>query len=513
MGHKTVLFGLLFLVGICCVGCSDDILDPTDIGLFRPTPVVNVILDNLGVVDQPEETFANAEEPLPKDAIAANEDYSFGSGDVIRINIYELYEESVPFVNDYIVTETGNISIPDVGVVKAEGLTETQLEKVIEDFLSPDILVSPSVKVSLFESQRRTFSISGKGVLRGSRYQIPRHDFRLLDAIALAGGIEQFNVSNIYITREVTGEDPLEIDLMESKSLREPEKENKDDIEQDLEGVPEEEGLFNLISPSFSENTSVRSGAVVSASEMASEKELEMLAASALADSPDKSGAAESDDSVEEIEWIFKDGKYVPVPVKTSPDEENADQQTPTAESFAKKDDSSDSYGWDDIGSGGKQSRLIRIPVDKLYGGDPQYNIVIRPGDSVTVPVDMIGEFYVMGNFNNNGPINLTGRKMTLMRAVSAAGGLGELAWPKKVEITRMIGKDKQVTVLVDLDKIAKGTQPDIFIKPDDLINVGTHGSARFLSVLRNAFRATYGVGFIYDRNFVYGNQYYDRWQ
>jgi hypothetical protein len=54
----------------------------------------------------------------------------------------------------------------------------------------------------------------------------------------------------------------------------------------------------------------------------------------------------------------------------------------------------------------------------------------------------------------------------------------------------------------VNLKKIAEGTQPDFFIKPHDSINVGTHPSARWLAILRTAFRATYGFGFIYDRNF-----------
>ena len=55
---------------------------------------------------------------------------------------------------------------------------------------------------------------------------------------------------------------------------------------------------------------------------------------------------------------------------------------------------------------------------------------------------------------------------------------------------------------MIDLEKISNGTQPDFFIKQNEWINVGTHGTSRWLAVLRNAFRATYGFGFIYDRNF-----------
>jgi polysaccharide export outer membrane protein len=61
---------------------------------------------------------------------------------------------------------------------------------------------------------------------------------------------------------------------------------------------------------------------------------------------------------------------------------------------------------------------------------------------------------------------------------------------------------------MVDLDKIASGEQPDFFIKPNDLINVGTHPTSRWRAILRNAFRATYGFGFVYDRNFAYRDYY-----
>jgi protein involved in polysaccharide export with SLBB domain len=160
-------------------------------------------------------------------------------------------------------------------------------------------------------------------------------------------------------------------------------------------------------------------------------------------------------------------------------------------------------FGWEEIGTGGVQSRVIRIPVDKFQAGDPRYNIVIRPGDTIYVPVNIVGEFYVMGNLNRTGPIPLTGRPMTLKMAIATAGGFGPLAWPKRCEIIRRVGKDKEEIVMVDLDKIFSGEQPDFYIKVNDMINVGTHPTARWRAVLRNAFRATYGFGFVYDRNFA----------
>jgi hypothetical protein len=107
-----------------------------------------------------------------------------------------------------------------------------------------------------------------------------------------------------------------------------------------------------------------------------------------------------------------------------------------------------------------------------------------------------------MGNIAKPNFYALTGRPLTLKMAIGLAGGLGPLAQPKHCEVTRRIGRNKEETVMVNLDKIARGEQPDFFIKAHDLINIGTDVAAMWRYQLRNAFRATYGFGFIYDRNF-----------
>jgi hypothetical protein len=43
---------------------------------------------------------------------------------------------------------------------------------------------------------------------------------------------------------------------------------------------------------------------------------------------------------------------------------------------------------------------------------------------------------------------------------------------------------------------------PDVYLKPDDRINVGTNFWAYPLAVVRNGFRVSYGFGFVLDRNF-----------
>ncbi|MBN1817067.1 MAG: polysaccharide biosynthesis/export family protein [Sedimentisphaerales bacterium] len=514
----------VLLWALACVGCSNDAIDPKQIGRFQPVPVVNVILENLGVAEEPDPTYAGAEPPRPEDLISYEQDYVLGIGDVVRISIYELRREGFPFVNDYIVTESGRISIPDVGQVRAAGLTEKKLEDEIRDILSPSVLKNPSVSVLLLESQSRYFTIYGWGIGRSGRFPIPRTNFRLSDAIALGGDVGQFNVSHIFVARDV----PVDSEPIEAEDVYEtpfdstvPTREGIIPEIRTIEPAPKdtlEEEMLEIITP-FTRGNPPGGGVMIASAELAADSELEALAAPEPIDPARQPATLNetteselSDPTETRIEWIFEDGRWKPVRVR----DETA--QTPSVDRTGsiRGPKTEDIPVWDYTGWSAKRtrSRVIEIPVDKFKSGDPRYDVVIRPGDRISVPGDVVGEFYVTGNVNNGGTITLTGRPMTLKMAIAAAGGLNELAWPKKVEVVRRLGRNEaglmqEEIVMVDLEKIAKGLQPDFFIKPHDVVNVGTHGISRWLAVLRNAFRATYGFGFIYDRNFAdrdYGN-------
>ncbi len=199
----------LLALCVCAVGCDVKFWDPSQVGRFKPVPAVNVILDSLGVVEETPAAWEAGEDPKPADVVAYDTDYVFGPGDVVNISIFELFQEGILYANQFVITETGKLSIPDVGVVNAGGLTESQLEEEIKQILSPNILKSPSVTVTLFRSQSRLFSILGNGVPKPGLYDIPRYDYRLADALAIAGGISQFNISYIYVSRPITGKEAL----------------------------------------------------------------------------------------------------------------------------------------------------------------------------------------------------------------------------------------------------------------------------------------------------------------
>ena len=501
-----VLCGLFIFIS----GCYNNILDPTQIGRFEPTPKVNVILDSLGVADEPNPVYEGAEDPKPEDLIAYEQDYAFGPGDIIQVSIFELYRVGDIFVNRFVVTETGRISIPDVGIVQAEGLTESQLEQEIKDILSPTIIKNPSVTVTLVESQKRYFSVVGQGVRLSGRFQIPRYTFRLTDAISLTQEIQQFNLSYIYVSRDVPVNDYSTSSPDTTSSSNQSELNITPVVPS--ESSASENALFEMIRPS----ESLASGGILIASaEMATPEELEVMAAPEGIDPEslfEKSSqtvsqsAPKSPNTQESIEWIFEDGKWIPK-VRQNLISKSDSAITPPQTGTTLEEPTPPGYGLEDLGRVETMTRVIRIPVDRLLAGDPRYNIIIRPGDRITVPLDVIGEFWIMGNVNAQGAINLTGRPITLKQAVASAGGLGILAYPKKVEVIRRLGKNsagmmQEEIVLVDLDKISKGLQPDFFIKPNDLINVGTHGTSRWLYDLRNAFQPSYGFIFTYNRNF-----------
>ena len=519
----------LFALTIWSTGCGNKFFDPIQIGRFRPVPAENIILDSLGVAEETPLIREGTEEPLPIDVMVFETDYVFGPGDIVNVAIFELLQENRMFSSQYVINETGKISIPEVGTVEVTGLTESQLEEEIRQILSPSILKDPSVTVILLNSQRRVYSILGDGIPEDGRYAIPRYDFRLTDALARAGGISSFNISYIYVSRAVTGEE-VKTEAVKAEAVEQETTEQK----QPEQLIDAEQQMLEIIAPRAQRQQS-QNRLVIASAELATAKEL-AEAASPEGFEPSTSGSGQklnndkphtvgiehlrqsfaeparetidepiNSENVGRIEWIFQDGKWVPIQIVRPqrpagiPAEDKAETEK-TVEPLTKKIPAD--LDWDQIGTAGIQRRVIKIPADSLISGDPRYNIVIRPGDTIHVPVDIIGEFCIMGNVNRQGYVYLTGRPITLKMAIAAAGGLGPLAWPKRCEVTRRLDRYREETVMVDLEKIARGEQPDFFIKPNDLINVGTHPTARWRAVLRNAFRATYGFGFVYDRNF-----------
>lgn len=106
--------------------------------------------------------------------------YKLGSGDKIRVTVFGHEDLS----GEFEVDGSGNVSLPLIRNIKAEGLTPGQLEQIVADRLSPDYLVNPRVNVEVLNY--RPFYIYGE-VTRPGSYPFV-NGMTVVNAVAMAGG-------------------------------------------------------------------------------------------------------------------------------------------------------------------------------------------------------------------------------------------------------------------------------------------------------------------------------------
>jgi polysaccharide export outer membrane protein len=141
-------------------------------------------------------------------------DYQLGPGDLLTVHVVELNEiPSTP----YRVDAAGDIHIPVVGRIRAEGLTAAEVASVVRDHLKKE-LVDPDVTVSIAEFRSQPVSVVGAVANPGVQQLAGRKT--LLEMIVLAGGIRPEAGNRIVITRDLKyGRIPL-ADAMDDSSGR-----------------------------------------------------------------------------------------------------------------------------------------------------------------------------------------------------------------------------------------------------------------------------------------------------
>lgn len=122
-------------------------------------------------------------------------DYRLGSGDSIKISVYEEPELAL----EVRLNDAATISYPFLGEIQVSGLTVGQLEDSITTGLKGDYLVNPDVTVSVAEY--RQFYIHGEVESPGGFSYLP--GLTLRKAIALAGGFtERASRSKMFVIRD-----------------------------------------------------------------------------------------------------------------------------------------------------------------------------------------------------------------------------------------------------------------------------------------------------------------------
>lgn len=110
------------------------------------------------------------------------QEYKIGTSDLLAIKVFQADELS----QSVRVDPRGNISMPLIGSVRAEGLSQFQLQSAIAQKLKASYLQNPQVTVSIEEFTKQRVTVEGE-VQKAGVYPI-QGEITLLQSIALAGG-------------------------------------------------------------------------------------------------------------------------------------------------------------------------------------------------------------------------------------------------------------------------------------------------------------------------------------
>lgn len=474
LGAAAVLAGAGLLAG----GCeADSYLDPSVIGRWEHTPTIVPILERIGSIEREDEDYVEVSDVTPEDLIPLPTEFVLGPGDTLEIAIRDFFRTGIEERLPRVIDKRGIVDIPRLPPIRIAGLTPTQArDAIVQTIQREGILTDPVVTVIPASIRQNTFSVFGAVVQPGS-YFIPNADYRLLEALTAAGGFSEavpeiFIIRQVALSEDVGGLPPATA----PQSPAQPGQQRPEELIDLIDELSQPQGQPQP-SPGMLSTSASRTG--------------RRQPATPPVDLPEGSGPAQTaaapsapPGSRPGFNWVFLNGQWVRVQTPNQPAGIESGVSELTAEDLVTQ-------------------RVIRVPTAQLVSGARKYNIVVRPGDIIRVPVVGSGYVYVGGHIARPGSYNMppTGR-ITLLRLIDSAGGLGSLAIPERVDLTRMITPNSQAMIRLNLRAIAEGTQPDVYLKPDDRITIGTNFWAYPLAVIRGGFRASYGFGFLLDRNF-----------
>jgi polysaccharide export outer membrane protein len=149
------------------------------------------------------------------------------------------------------------------------------------------------------------------------------------------------------------------------------------------------------------------------------------------------------------------------------------------------------------VDSTGRFSSIELNIQEILEGKNPAANIEIRPNDIISVSEASSNMVYVVGDVNRAGGFTLGGqRNVSVLRALSLAGGLGRTAKPEKARIVHEVsGEPKHTEVPVNIQKILSGKAKDVALGPNDVLVVPTSSRKVFtVSFLPNTVATVAGA-------------------
>jgi protein involved in polysaccharide export with SLBB domain len=581
-GHRTAWWLLSAVVPVLG-GCNlSSYFDPSKTGRFDSTPTTIPILERIDVIERDPDPWANATEVTPDDLLPSDLTYRLAAGDVITVEVFELMAQGEVWSSSRRIDASGYFRLPSpIGDVPAAGLTTQEFQDEVTRIVDERVMRSPLVNVVIEQGAAFSYTLYGALASPGV-YTLLRADHRLLDALAMAGGVP-VGTQRLFVIRQV----PLDEDYIFEparqpggpgprapsgppaniedliKRLEQPERSPQaPPREQPATPPVDVDALLKELEQPISTTppaprtpeTTPRQNPPIDIEDLIDE----------LGDEPTTPPPQPPPDMDEQTEDSGGTGAHIapgfyqesgppidieqlepiqvpepPAPRPAVPPAEapvaapaapatQVPQTTPAA--TGRKPAPRLTYRYDpelDEWVAVKTEppppaapdltqppvvrtsqplfveRIIEIPYDRLKRGDSSVNLVIRPKDRIYVAEPQTGVIYIDGEIARPGVYSLPlNGKITLSRLVAAAGGLGPLAIPERVDLTRIVGRNREANIRLNLGAIRKKTQPDLYLKPDDHIIIGTDFWAVPLAVFRSGLRITYGFGFLLDRNF-----------
>jgi len=125
--------------------------------------------------------------------------------------------------------------------------------------------------------------------------------------------------------------------------------------------------------------------------------------------------------------------------------------------------------------SGSGPEERIEINAEQLIEqGDVSLNIPLEPGDIVSVPHQKRHYVYVNGAVKSPGQVEfLSSEGITVLQAITAAGGLTERANAGNIHVIRKLPDGSQERIEIHLKKIKKGKEIDLPLEKNDVVVVG----------------------------------------
>jgi len=141
------------------------------------------------------------------------------------------------------------------------------------------------------------------------------------------------------------------------------------------------------------------------------------------------------------------------------------------------------------------QYSVAEVSLKSIFDAqNPAENILVRPYDVITVPradtIYVIGEVQKSGGFVVNDMA-----EVTVLQALSMAGGFDKTAKPQEAKIMRRVQGKSRTEIAVNLKKILEGKAEDISMKPEDILFIPTSASKKAgIRALEAALQAGTGV-------------------